>query len=531
MFRKNLVGFLRDRDGAIAAWFALSLFIFIPLMALVIDMSYAMVERNRLQQAANAAALAAVTELADADKNGTPDNDLYVEEAVAYAYKNLSFAGHGSILHPDCGSYDPGTGTVSDASACGDVVAGNWNHATRTFAPSPAGAVLNAVQVSTHRLDSNDNALTTFLAGVAGHGEVNINTQAIAWAAPSAGNNCVLDGISSGGILQVQQDNEFLDGVCLYGRDQIQEGGSNDYDHEDGTAVYLGLDATIEPSDYASKSDYESFEEALQEERVDQTLLVDNIDDVVFEFDQLINNGHFHMSGSPDPDVPDIDGPFPTYANDSRDSLPSSLSSNTIYRIDGDADVKKDHMGGGNPIQNVAFIAEKVTVESDSVLRNVVILADDLPGVDPVVDVGSNVTIDNVLIVSHGTINFGSNGSYGSGDCSTTKVKLLVIAKDKLSMGSDNTISNMIMLGGGDPISLDIQSNNDIFMTQPQGANGAFFPSNDATTTPPTLVRPTIQGLHEVSLQSTNKVTACEPVDNDTNTPTVTAGKVIRLVD
>jgi Flp pilus assembly protein TadG len=154
MARYKLCGFLRDTDGAIAAWFALSLLIFIGMAALAIDISYAISTRNNLQVAASAAALAGAGQL--------QDQALIEPTAIAYAEKNMDVARHGNVLVDS------------------DVDTGTWDPATRTFSPLVGSDLPNAVRVTTRRAAANDNPLELFFGGAIGTGQIDISTTAVA---------------------------------------------------------------------------------------------------------------------------------------------------------------------------------------------------------------------------------------------------------------------------------------------------------------------------------------------------------------
>src|SRR3546814_16600586 len=89
-----------------------------------------------------------------------------VTEAIAYAEKNMPAA-----------DYD-GNAVLVPA----DVVAGNWDPATRTFTPDPLAPPLkfNAVMTTTRRKEACGNAVQAFLGGIAGIDGYDIATSAIA---------------------------------------------------------------------------------------------------------------------------------------------------------------------------------------------------------------------------------------------------------------------------------------------------------------------------------------------------------------
>ncbi|MFQ5973898.1 MAG: pilus assembly protein TadG-related protein [Alphaproteobacteria bacterium] len=185
----RLVQLLKDRDGGIVVIVAGCLTLIVAFTALAIDMSYAYYLDNRLQIAADSSALAGVSQLADTNGDGIPDNQAYTEAAIEYAYKNMAEVGHGTIIDPACGTYDPVTNSVSGASDCDDVKAGIWDSATRSFTPwnPPSGKTLNAVRVRTHRAQATGNPFSTYFAAVLGLQQMDINSYAIAEGSDSLG--------------------------------------------------------------------------------------------------------------------------------------------------------------------------------------------------------------------------------------------------------------------------------------------------------------------------------------------------------
>lgn len=125
----------RDRSGAVAVMVAAMLPVLIGAAALSVDFSYYRYAQNRLQSAADVAALAGISKI---DSPGD-----VVPEAIDYAGRNVP----------------SGFGPVTTAA---DVDIGVWDPATRTFAVA-AGADVNAVRVSTVRNEARGNLLPTFL--------------------------------------------------------------------------------------------------------------------------------------------------------------------------------------------------------------------------------------------------------------------------------------------------------------------------------------------------------------------------------
>lgn len=151
-----------DQRGAVMIWLSVSMIALIGLATLAIDMSYLYVTQTRLQGAADAAALAAASEL--------PDEAAARTVAIDYAVKNMPVAEFGNVLAP------------------ADVEVGSWDAAARAFS---AGAnPINAVRVSTRRAHENGNAANLFFANVLGVAQANVSTSAI--AGPGLAPLCIL---------------------------------------------------------------------------------------------------------------------------------------------------------------------------------------------------------------------------------------------------------------------------------------------------------------------------------------------------
>lgn len=155
MDRSHVLRLWRDCRGAFAPMTVLSLSALLGFAALAIDMGFNYYSRNKLQVAADAAALAGASQL-----EFLPDQSAVVLEAIAYADKNLDFDEYGEVL------------------AAADVVVGNWDTDTRTF--TAAMTPLNAVMITTRRQESAGNAVPAFLGGIVGFSSYDISARAIA---------------------------------------------------------------------------------------------------------------------------------------------------------------------------------------------------------------------------------------------------------------------------------------------------------------------------------------------------------------
>ena len=229
--RMKLTAFLRNEDGIMAVVFAMLLPVFIVIAALAIDMGYSYWKRNTLQVASSVSALAGagfvmddatvtrsgnweydnvdtnpqdgVPDNFDSDSDGVADGALVALEANDYSNLNIDQA--------------------ENVLAVVDVMAGNWNAATRIFTSAgkwvgtwddPGSLTFDdsqpreydadtgewtdvidpvepfdAVMAYTRRADDgpNFNPLPLFLAAAVGMPQLNINTAAIAAIAPQIG--------------------------------------------------------------------------------------------------------------------------------------------------------------------------------------------------------------------------------------------------------------------------------------------------------------------------------------------------------
>jgi Flp pilus assembly protein TadG len=149
---KRLKGFLKDQSGSSYIILAFGVAMIFGVAGLAVDMGYAYMLRQRLQTAADAAALAASAQLSSSSS--------IVAIAREYAAKNMPTEQHGAVL------------------AASDVQSGSWDPDSRTF--TPGGAPLNAVKVTVRRSATNNNSVPTFFARVLGFGSVDVVTSAVA---------------------------------------------------------------------------------------------------------------------------------------------------------------------------------------------------------------------------------------------------------------------------------------------------------------------------------------------------------------
>ena len=142
----------RNRSGAVILYVTAGLTVFVGFSALAIDGSYLYVMHNRMQSAADAAALAAASQLPDAADTRAA--------AISYAQKNLPSGENGVVLKN------------------ADVILGTWDDDTRTFTAGVTPA--NAVQVTVRRAAANANSVQLFLASMFGEDSIDLSATATA---------------------------------------------------------------------------------------------------------------------------------------------------------------------------------------------------------------------------------------------------------------------------------------------------------------------------------------------------------------
>jgi Flp pilus assembly protein TadG len=149
---------------------ALTLTVLLAMGAAAIDIGHALVARNELQNAADAAALAGARTLGIAYEGMTPaEMETYTltggdQAAIVAAAQTTSVLNQAAAVN------------VSVNAA--EVQVGLWNSATKTFTPTAIQP--RSVRVVTHRDSSANGPISTFLANVVGMSSVNVSAAATA---------------------------------------------------------------------------------------------------------------------------------------------------------------------------------------------------------------------------------------------------------------------------------------------------------------------------------------------------------------
>jgi Flp pilus assembly protein TadG len=231
----------RDRRGVILVLTALLLVMMVALLAFAIDVGYLQVAKTQLQQAADAAALAATAELIDDEALASGSTDLSDEIALA-----RSRAVQYGAANPVCAAA-PIVDPNSSNSTTGNVVVGylaNPSDQSQTMNFGKLNQQANAVQVTVVRSSTQNGEVGLFFGRIFGN-----NSNAVSATATAAllnnikGFKAPTDG-SKIGILPFALDVDTWNNM-LHG------GGTDDYAWNNSTkSISNGSDGVHEVNLY-----------------------------------------------------------------------------------------------------------------------------------------------------------------------------------------------------------------------------------------------------------------------------------------
>lgn len=175
MFNKALKSGFNDQRGAVAVIVAVVLVVLLGMAALALDVGHALVARNQLQNASDAAALAGARALGViyGGMSGSLTGYTLTSGEMANIVNAASIAGADNQAAGV-------TVTVNPA----DISVGIWSSATRTFTPTPV--LPRAVRVITRRDSSANGPISTFLARIIGATSVSVTAVATAQLNPAS---------------------------------------------------------------------------------------------------------------------------------------------------------------------------------------------------------------------------------------------------------------------------------------------------------------------------------------------------------
>jgi Flp pilus assembly protein TadG len=173
MLKQELGTTLKDQQGAVAVMVAVVLIVLVGMTALVLDIGHALVARNQLQNASDAAALAGARAL-----------------GVIYGGMSGSLTGYTLTAGDVASISNMATLAGADNQAAGvtvavnaaDISVGIWDSSTRTFAPTTV--LPTAVRVTTRRDGAANGPISTMLASIIGAPSVSVTAVATAQLNP-----------------------------------------------------------------------------------------------------------------------------------------------------------------------------------------------------------------------------------------------------------------------------------------------------------------------------------------------------------
>ena len=172
--RRILMTRLNDQHGVIAVTVALVMVVMLAMTALALDVGHALVARNQLQNASDAAALAGARAL------GVIYSGMSGGSLTGYTLTGGQVASIMSAASV-AGADNQAAGVTVTVNA-GDIAVGNWTSATRTFTPTTV--LPKPVRVMTRRDGTANGPISTFLANVIGISSVNVTAVATAQLNP-----------------------------------------------------------------------------------------------------------------------------------------------------------------------------------------------------------------------------------------------------------------------------------------------------------------------------------------------------------
>jgi hypothetical protein len=147
-----LRAFAADERGSVLPIVGVCLLAILGFAALAVDISYHKAVQSQLRAAADAAALAAASEL--------PNQKRARDAAERYAELNMPKQEHGRVLDSD------------------DIEFGRWDPFRREFVPG--GKIVNAVRLTFRRSSRHGNPASTFFLQIFGDTEADIASASVA---------------------------------------------------------------------------------------------------------------------------------------------------------------------------------------------------------------------------------------------------------------------------------------------------------------------------------------------------------------
>ena len=359
MLRVRSHDFTRDERGAGTIMGLLWFMLLVGITGMAVDTTNGFRNRTMLQATADAAALGGVIDL--------PDGAAAVPNAIAYSVGNMSVGDYGDVLQP------------------GDVEIGAWRLPVRDFEEGglvenildPNGPpVPDSIRVTLRQTSANANAVPVNFLRIIGLQSWDVNVEAVAQRFIP---ECLNNGLVARGIVDISSNNGFVNRICIHGQQGVHLQNHN----------YEELGVTISMPDMDSQlvipaSGMESnpgLSEALRETSLDPRMVnhVDEIMLAMLNLESYVRPGYIGTNATlPTVIVKDEKWDF-------ADAAPGN-----VYHIQCAAN-------------------KTVGIPSGITLTGMVIIS------DCQVNVGSHVTMSDLVLASRAGGNPGGGGTGGNG--------------------------------------------------------------------------------------------------------------------
>ncbi len=194
--------FRKDEDGGFTTFGVFMTFGLLLVGGLAVDLTYAGKVETELQGTADAAAHAALV----SRQTMTADEARAV--AMGIVERTLPVRQHGTLLTAD------------------DIRFGIWNARDRVFQADANAA--NAVEVTLTRSEARNNPVATFLLKLIGHTGWDISRTALyARGLSNTHDPCLSEGLMAEGFVDLQSNNSFYSGFCIYGHEYVSFRNNN----------------------------------------------------------------------------------------------------------------------------------------------------------------------------------------------------------------------------------------------------------------------------------------------------------------
>lgn len=206
--------FIKDESGIALVYTVLIMVPILVMAGFAIDSGYVAYLKVRLQNAADAAALAGANVAPNRVTSLTPtEQATIVSSAQTYSSLNMPTSLYGSALS----SADIEIGYWDEY---GDLGSGQMFHQQSSL---PVGTKINAIKITTSLSQAKGNAASLNLMKLAGFQQMDLSASAVAAIARAEHMQCLDNGFVALGTMESNSNNKITgSAACFYGRDGVK---------------------------------------------------------------------------------------------------------------------------------------------------------------------------------------------------------------------------------------------------------------------------------------------------------------------